>query len=172
MRRAEGRHPQPSAAILDRQSVKSDGPGGEVGYDAGQRIKGRQRHRLVDTRGLLPGVVVTPARCPERQGGQAVLERVADGFPRLRRLWGDGGYTSEDCRGWVSEHGHRLHVEVVSRSDDLCGFIVLPRRWVVERTVGGRMRHRRLVRDYERTASRAEAWIHRAMIRIQRRRLA
>jgi len=101
-----------------------------------------------------------------------VPERVADWFPRLRRLWVDGGYTGEDFRGWVRAQWHRLQVEVVKRSDDLRGFVVLPRRWVVERTFGWLMRHRRPVRDYERTESSAEAWIHLAMIRIQLRRLA
>jgi putative transposase len=171
-RRQEGRSGQPRAAILDRQSVKSDGHGGAVGYDAAKRIKGRQRHLLVDTLGWRLGVVVGPASGPERDGGQAVLGRVAGWFPRLRRLWVDGGYSGEAFRGWVKAHWPKLEVEGVKRSDQVTGFTVLPRRWVVERTFGWLMRHRRLVRDYERTEASAEAWIHLAMIRIQLRRLA
>lgn len=126
----------------------------------------------MDPLGRLLGGGVTPASCPERAGGQAVLKRVADWFTRLRRLWVDGGYTGQEFSGWVREHWRRLEVEVVKRSDAVRGFGVLPRRWGVERTLGWLMRHRRLVRDYERTESSAEAWIHLAMIRIQLRRLA
>ncbi len=172
VRQGEGRNPQPSAAILDSQSVKSDGHGGEVGFDAAKRIKGRKRHLLVDVLGLLLGVVVTPASCPEREGGKAVLERVAGWFARLRKIWVDGGYTGEDFAGWVKKYHPKAEVEVVKRSDDVTGFKVLPRRWVVERTFGWLMRHRRLVRDYERTVSSAEAWIQLALIRLQLRRLA
>ena len=171
VRRKEGRQAQPSADVLDSQSVKSDGHGGEVGYDAGKQIKGRKRHLLVDTLGLILGVAVTAANCPERKGAQAVLSRVADWFTRLRRLWVDGGYTGDAFAHWVKEHWPKIEVEVVQRSDDVRGFVVLPRRWVVERTFGWLMRHRRLVRDYERTESSAEAWIQLAMIRIQLRRL-
>ena len=146
LRRAEGRHPQPSAAILDSRSVKSDGHGGEVGYDAGKRIKGRKRHLLVDTLGTLLGVRVTPASCPEREGGQAVLKRVGEWFPRLHRIWADGGYTGEDFRTWGKERWDRLELEVVRRSDEVRGLVVLPRRLVVERTFSWLMRHRRLVR--------------------------
>lgn len=168
----QGRHAQPSAAILDSQSVKSDGHGGAVGYDAAKKIKGRKRHLLVDTLGLVLGAVATPADCPERAGAQQVLQRVGDWFPRLRKLWVDGGYTGQSFAQWVRAQWPKLEVEVVKRSDDLKGFAVLPRRWVVERTFGWLMRHRRLVRDYERTEASAEAWIHLAMIRIQLRRLA
>lgn len=115
---------------------------------------------------------MTPASCPERDGAQTVLTRVADWFPRLRRLWGDGGYTGEAFTQGVRAHGPKLAVEVVKRADNARGFAVLPRRWVVERTFGWLMRHRRLVRDYERTESSAEAWIHLAMLRVQLRRLA
>jgi len=172
VRREEGRNDEPSAAILDSQSVKSDGHGGKVGYDAAKRIKGRKRHLLVDTLGLVLGAVVTPADCTERDGGHAVLGRVAGWFPRLRKLWVDGGYTGDAFADWVREHYEGLVVEVVKRSDDMKGFVVLPRRWVVERTFGWLMRHHRLARDYERTESSAEAWIHLAMIRLQIRRLA
>jgi transposase len=172
VRADQERNPQPSAAILDSQSVKSDGHGGEVGFDAGKKIKGRKRHILVDTLGLLLGVAVTPASCPERDGAQQVLTRVGGWFPKLRKLWVDGGYTGEAFEQWVTDHWSKLQVEVVKRSDAIKGFAVLPRRWIVERTFGWLMRHRRLVRDYERTESSAEAWIHLAMIRIQLRRLA
>jgi transposase len=168
----EGRNAQPSAAILDSQSVKSDGHGGLVGYDAGKKIKGRKRHLLVDTLGLVLGVVVTPADCPERAGAQQVLQQVGDWFKGLRRLWVDGGYTGEAFAQWVRDHWPKLEVEVVERSDTNAGFTVLPRRWIVERTFGWLMRHRRLARDYERTEASAESWIHLALIRIQLRRLA
>lgn len=171
LRSAEDRHDQPSAAILDSQSVKSDGHGGAVGYDAGKKIKGRKRHLLVDTLGLVLGTVVTPADCPEREGAQQVLQRVGGWFTRLRRLWVDGGYTGEAFAQWVREHWPNLKVEVVKRSDAVQGFAVLPRRWIVERTFGWLMRHRRLVRDYERTEASAESWIHLVMIRLQLRRL-
>jgi putative transposase len=168
----EGRDRQPSAAILDSQSVKSDGHGGAVGYDAGKQIKGRKRHLLVDTLGLVLGVIVTPADCPERDGAQQVLRQVGGWFKRLRKLWVDGGYSGENFAGWVRAHWPKLEVEVVKRPAASTGFEVLPRRWIVERTFGWLMRHRRLVRDYERTEASAESWIHLAMIRIQLRRLA
>jgi putative transposase len=172
LRVSEGRHDQPSAAILDSQSVKSDGHGGDVGYDAGKKINGRKRHVLVDTLGLVLGAVVTPASCPERDGAQQVLQRVGDCFKRLRKLWVDGGYSGENFAGWVRDQWPKLEVEVVKRPSAVGGFKLLPRRWVVERTFGWLMRHRRLVRDYERTETSAESWIHLAMIRIQLRRLA
>jgi transposase len=172
VRKTNGKRSQPTAAILDSQSVKSDGHGGSVGYDAAKRIKGRKRHLLVDTLGLVLGAAVTPASTPERDGAQTVLSNVLGWFTWLRLLWVDGGYTGDAFAQWVKELRPKLAVEVVKRSDASSGFQVLPHRWVVERTFGWLMRHRRLVRDYENTESSAEAWIFIAMIRIQLRRLA
>jgi len=172
LREDQGRDAQPTAAVLDSQSVKSAGHGGPVGYDAGKRIKGRKRHLLVDTLGLVLGVTVTPADTTERDGGKAVLSGVVSWLTQLRRLWVDGGYTGEAFANWVKTLQAKLEVEVIKRSDDLMGFKVLPHRWVVERTFGWLMYQRRLVRDYERTLSSAEAWIYIAMIRLQLRRLA
>jgi transposase len=172
VRRSQGKRSQPTAAILDSQSVKSAGHGGDVGYDAAKRIKGRKRHLLVDTLGLVLGVAVTPASTPERDGAEVVLERVLGWYTWLRLLWVDGGYTGATFAQWVKNLRPKLAVEVVKRSDDTTGFKVLPRRWVVERTFGWLMHQRRLVRDYETTPTSAEAWIYIAMIRIQIRRLA
>ena len=172
VRRANGKRSRPTAAILDSQSVKSAGHGGQVGYDAAKCIKGRKRHLLVDTLGLILGVAVTPANTTERDGAQLLLGRVLGWFTWLRILWVDGGYTGEAFAHWVKGLRPKLKVEVVKRSDDLKGFKVLPHRWVVERTFGWLMRQRRLVRDYETTEASAEAWIYIAMIRIQLRRLA
>ena len=172
VRKTHGKRSRPTAAILDSQSVKSDGHGGDVGYDAAKRIKGRKRHLLVDTLGLVLGVALTPASLPERDGAQMVLGRVLNWFTWLRILWVDGGYTGEAFAQWVKGLRPKLAVEVVKRSDAVTGFKVLPRRWVVERTFGWLMQQRRLVRDYETTVTSAEAWIYIAMIRIQLRRLA
>jgi transposase len=163
---------RPTAAILDSQSVKSDPHGGPVGYDAAKHIKGRKRHLLVDTLGLLLGIHVTPANVTERAGAQGLLQRSLLWFAWLRLLWVDGGYSGEAFAQWVKGLRPKLDVQVVKRSDDAKGFKVLPRRWVVERTFAWLMRHRRLVRDYETTESSAEAWAYIAMIRIQLRRLA
>lgn len=172
VRRASGKRSRPTAAVLDSQSVKSAGHGGRVGYDAGKRIKGRKRHLQVDTRGLILGVTVTPASTTERDGAQLLLKQVLGWFTWLRILWVDGAYSGDAFARWVRKLRSRLAVEVVKRADLNKGFKVLPPRWVVERTFGWLMRHRRLVRDDETTESSAEAWIYIAMIRIQLRRLA
>lgn len=172
VRETEDKRCQPTAAILDSQSVKSDCHGGPVGYDAAKKIKGRKRHVLVDTLGLVLGVSVTPADVPEREGGQGVLEKTLGYLTWLKLLWVDGGYTGESFASWVKMLRPQLEVEVVKRSDDVKGFKVLPRRWVVERTFGWLMRNRRLARDYETSTSSAEAWVYIAMIRLQIRRLA
>lgn len=172
VRESEGKRCRPTAAILDSQSVKSDPHGGAVGYDAGKRIKGRKRHLLVDTLGLVLGVLVTAANVPERAGARNLLGRTLGWFTWLRRMWVDGGYSGPEFAQWIRGLRPKLVVEVVQRIEGASGFKVLPRRWIVERTFGWLMRHRRLVRDYEQTEASAEAWIYIAMIRIQLRRLA
>jgi putative transposase len=172
VRKAEGRRNQPTAAILDSQSVKSDPHGGDVGYDAAKRIKGRKRHILVDTMGLLLAVLITPANVTERAGAQTLLASALRWFDWLKIIWLDGGYAGDAFAGFVKTIRPKLKVEIVKRSDQTKGFKVLPRRWVVERTFGWFMRQRRLVRDYETTEASAQAWIYIAMIRIQLRRLA
>ena len=109
---------------------------------------------------------------PEREGAQTLLKRVLKGFSWLKLMWVDGGYSGPAFAQWVRGIRPKLKTEVVKRSDDVSGFEVLPRRWVVERTFGWLMRHRRLVRDYETTESSAQAFAYFAMIRIQLRRLA
>lgn len=168
----DGREPEPSAAVLDSQTVRSDAHGGEVGYDAGKKTKGRKRFIIVDTLGMLLGVVVVPASTPERIGAQVLLMLLLPALGTLRKLWVDGGYSGPEFAEWVRQHFPKLEVEVIKRRDDVQGFKVLPKRWVVERTFGWLVQHRRLVRDYEKTECSAAGWIAIALSRTMLRRLA
>ena len=172
VRTAVGKRSRPTAAVLDSQTVRSDPHGGTVGYDAGKQTKGRKRFLLVDTLGLVLGAAVVPANTPERAGAQALLEPLLPYFPWLRKLWVDGGYSGADFADWVRQHRPKLAVVVIKRTDALAGFRVLPKRWVVERTLAWLTQQRRLVRDYERSEASATAWIYVALIRIMLRRLA
>ena len=172
VREQAGKRSRPTASILDSQTVRSSAHGGAVGYDAGKKIKGRKRFLLVDTLGLVLGAMVESADVPERAGAMLLLAPLLQWFPWLRKLWVDSGYQGDDFARWVKDRRPKLEVEVIKRSDDVQGFKVLPRRWVVERTFGWLMLHRRLVRDYEQTTASATAWIYVAMIRIMLRRLA
>jgi transposase len=175
VRAIDDRHPSPSAAILDSQSVETATMIHlEVGYDSGKQIKGRKRHILVDTLGLLIVVVVTAANMPEREGAKQVFAKVHQArkqFCRLIKIWVDGGYRGEGLMRWVMDiYGWVL--ETVLRSDTTKGFEVLPRRWVVERTFGWFNWCRRLSSYYEVLPSTSETMIRVAMIRIMLRRLA
>ena len=163
---------QPSAAILDSQSVKTTETKGERSYDSNKKVKGRKRHILVDVMGLLLCVLVHKADTQERAGAKQLLQRVKEkGFARLQLIWADGGYDGQPMRDWVFELARWL-LEVVKRSDDTQGFSVLPRRWVVERTFAWLGSYRRLSKDYEQLPESSEAMIYAAMIRLMLRRLA
>jgi transposase len=174
-RQVEGRHVSPSAASLDSQSVPTAVMVSEaVGYDAGKKCKGRKRFTLVDTFGLLMAVHVVAASTPEREGAKQLLAKVdqqRQRFPRLARIWVDGGYSGEDFFRWVIDT-FRWILDTLLRPQDTSGFVVLPKRWVVERTFGWLHWCRRLNVDYERLPASSQAFIHIAMIRFMLRRLA
>ena len=168
-----GRNSRPSAAVIDSQTVKTSCCAREaVGYDAGKKTKGRKRHLLVDTDGRLIDVVVHAADIQDRDGAKLVLERFARSHHRLRHLWADGGYQGRLVE-WVARLRQRnpLRLEIVKRPD-VPRFVVLPRRWVVERTNAWISASRRLSMDYERLTDSSKAFIQMAMARLLLRKLA
>jgi putative transposase len=149
----------------------SKGGGACCGYDAGKKIKGRKRHLIVDTLGLLLAVVVHSAGLQDRDGAKLVFERlVLHGFCRLQLVWADGGYAGK-LIAWVGALAG-WSLQIVKRCDELKGFHVLPKRWIVERTFAWLVRFRRMSKDYEETTQSSEAWIRLAMIHLMLRRLA
>lgn len=174
VREADGRDPQPSAAVLDAQSVKSAEGGEAIGYDAGKRVRGRKRHILVDTCGMVLKAVVHSASVQDRAGAKLVLAGIHLLFPLIALVWVDGGYVNvvdAQLIDWARQN-ENIEIVAVPRNADVKGFQVLPRRWVVERTFGWLGRCRRLARDYERKTAHAEAMIQVAMIRLMAARLA
>jgi putative transposase len=174
VRRQAGKRSQPTAAILDSQTVRAADQAGERGYDAAKKTKGIKRHILVDTLGLLLAVCVTPADVAERAGARRLLAPALACFRWLRCLWADQGYDGPELAQWVAAHRKTgtLRLEVVPRLQDQRGFQVLRKRWIVERTFGWFMKHRRLVRHYEIKPAHAESWLHICTIGIMLRRLA
>ena len=163
------RHKQPTAGCLDSQSVKCTAIPGERGYDAGKKINGRKRHILVDTLGLLLTVLVTVGSVQDRDGARVLLRRLPGGCKKLRKIWVDGGYSGQ-LVAWVSQQ-FKFCLAVVLRPKENKKFVLLPRRWVVERTLSWLNHSRRLSKSYERLTRTDETWIYIAMTRIMLQRL-
>lgn len=183
-----GRSPEPSAAIIDAQSTRSTPQGGETGFDAGKKVKGRKRHLVVDTLGLLLAVTITAASVQDRDAAAPVVALACAKIPGLKKLYADGAYGGQ-CATHI-EQAHGLSVEIVrhpaNRSTGTwheaqlglwpqpvsAGFVVLPKRWVVERTHAWNERARRLMAHHDRSNWAATAWIWFAEARILATRLA
>jgi putative transposase len=169
-----GRKKSPSAAIIDSQTVKTSEVGGQRGYDAGKKINGRKRHIVVDTLGLILALVVHPADVQDQDGAVLVLGilgRLKERFHRLKVIFGDSAYGRNNLPECVKGAFGWL-LQTVLRPAKVKGFVVLPKRWIVERTFGWLGRYRRHSKDYERNPASSEAMIYIAMTHIMLRRLA
>jgi transposase len=172
VRLAAGRKPQPTAAVIDSQSVRAADtvPRASRGWDAAKKVNGRKRHIAVDTAGLILDVVITPASVQDRHGARPLLWNTRRACPRVRLIWADAGYTSKTGKLATWAATLKMTLSIIARRNPHA-FEVLPRRWVVERTFAWISKHRRTVRDYEHLPASHEAMILWAMTALMTRRL-
>ena len=173
VRQMAGKEVEPTGAILDSQTIKTGDQACASGYDAGKKVEGRKRHVVVDTLGLLLSVMVGPANVQDRDGARPLLCAVLQRCRSLQKIWADGGYAGALVEWFREQMGPRHCVlEIVKRLGDKTGFYVLPKRWIVERTLSWLVKSRRLARDYETTTHSSESMIYLVMIRLMLKRLA